>query len=130
VKERTGHGWPIVPDSMRDMLLRVTELYGKMPILITENGCSYYDDPPGLDGKVHDQGRVSYLKRYITSLHQAIEKGVDVKGYLAWSLMDNFEWSEGYKARFGLTYVDFKTLRRTIKDSGLFYAEVAKKNGL
>jgi beta-glucosidase len=129
VKERTDLGWPIYPDSMRDHLLKLTEMYGKMPIYISENGACYYDTV-GADGKDHDEARVNFYRRYITSLHQAIEKGVDIRGYFAWSFMDNFEWAEGYNARFGMIHVDFKTQKRTPKDSMLFYSEVVKNNGL
>ncbi|NLD99658.1 MAG: family 1 glycosylhydrolase, partial [Fibrobacter sp.] len=119
----------IYPDGFREMLLKVTAEYGKIPIYITENGASN-PDVISSDGNVHDQLRVDYYKGYLRALHQAISEGVDVRGYFAWSLLDNFEWEEGYSSRFGLVYVDFNTLKRTIKDSGIMYAKIIKDNGL
>ncbi len=128
IKERTDLGWPINPVSMRDVLLKFVKMYGNLPIYISENGACYYDKV-AKDGKIHDAARVSYYRRYLTYLHEAIQKKVDVRGYFAWSFMDNFEWSEGFEARFGIVHVDFKTQKRTLKDSGLFYSGVAKNNG-
>jgi beta-glucosidase len=128
--ERTDYDWIIHPQGIRDMLVEFTERYGKFPVYISENGASYFNETPGADGKVHDEKRAQYLKGYISACHEAIQKGVDLRGYYAWSLMDNFEWSAGYKPRFGIVHVDFKTLKRTIKDSGYFYAELARTNQL
>lgn len=124
----TDRGWIIYPDGLRDMLLRVTKEYGQVPIYIMENGASYPDEVSS-DGGVHDQERAAYFQGYLRALHEAIERGVNVKGYFAWSLMDNFEWEEGYASRFGIVHVDFATQKRTIKDSGHFLAQVAKANG-
>ena len=90
--------------------------------MITENGAAF-DDQPDADGYVDDTNtRVDYLRRHLTAVHQAIEAGADVRGYLAWSLMDNFEWAEGFVPRFGLAYVDYETQHRYIKDSGYWFA--------
>ena len=100
-----------------------------LPLMVTENGSAWYDPPHAIDGRIHDPMRVEYLKNHLKALHDAIGKGVDVRGYMAWSLLDNLEWSLGYSKRFGITHVNFQTQERTIKDSGLFYAEVIKSNG-
>lgn len=117
----TSFGWSVVPDSMRSVLERVSTDYGPAPVYITENGASY-DDYAGPDGKVHDPERVEYLQGYLDAVGQAIEAGVDVAGYFAWSLLDNFEWAEGYSKRFGLVFVDYATQRRIPKTSALWYA--------
>lgn len=126
---KTDRGWIIYPEGFRDMLLKVTNGYGKMPIYIMENGASN-PDILSSDGMVHDALRVDYYRGYIKAMHEAIQMGVDVRGYFAWSLMDNFEWEEGYSSRFGIVYVDFKTRKRIVKDSGIAYAEIIKNNGL
>ncbi len=100
----------------------------KTPIVITENGLSN-PDWVALDGKVHDPQRIDFTHRYLQNLKNAVSEGVDVKGYFHWSLMDNFEWAEGYKHRFGMVHVDFPTGKRTIKDSAYWYREVIKSNG-
>jgi beta-glucosidase len=111
------------------MLLNVKKLYGDIPIYVMENGASY-PDKISPDSKIHDQDRVNYYRIYIQSLHNAIQQGVDVRGYFAWSLMDNFEWEEGYSSRFGIVYIDFETQIRIVKDSGNFYTNVIAENGL
>lgn len=128
--EKTEYGWIINPNGIRDMLLETTQRYGKIPMFISENGASYFHEKPGNDGKVHDEARLQYLKGYISACHEAIRQGVDLKGYFVWSLMDNFEWSAGYRPRFGIVHIDFKTLKRTIKDSGYFYSQLASKNAI
>ena len=101
-----------------------------MPIEITENGAAY-NTAPDAHGQVHDSARIDYLRIHLLALAQAIADGVPVRAYHCWSLMDNFEWAEGYSQRFGLTYVDFaQQQRRTIKDSGHWYAGVAAANAL
>jgi beta-glucosidase len=122
-------GWNVYPDGFRDMLLKVTGRYGKLPIFIMENGAAY-PDRVAADGQIHDGERVEYYRQYLGALQEAIAAGVDVRGYFAWSLMDNFEWARGYDARFGLVYVDFETQQRTVKDSGKFYSRVIRENGL
>jgi beta-glucosidase len=119
---KTAFPAPIWPASIYQMIMRVHRDYGR-PIYITENGCSY-PDGPGADGRVHDDNRTSYLKGYIGQVGRALDEGADVRGYLLWSLMDNFEWAYGYSQRFGIVHVDFETLKRTVKDSGLWYRDM------
>ncbi|HXW83157.1 MAG TPA: GH1 family beta-glucosidase [Candidatus Binataceae bacterium] len=128
--ERNDFGWEVYPAALKEMVLRVTRDYGRPVIYITENGSSY-GDAPGPDGKVHDARRISFTRRYLAELHQSIQQGADVRGYFHWTLTDNFEWAEGLSAqRFGLVYCDFTTQQRTIKDSGRWYATVAKSNSV
>ncbi|MEV0320487.1 GH1 family beta-glucosidase [Streptomyces sp. NPDC050658] len=107
----TDFGWPVVPDALTELLTGFRDRYGDRlpPLVITENGCSY----EGLD----DQERIAYLDGHLRALHRALAAGVDVRGYFVWSLMDNFEWAEGYRQRFGLVHVDYDTLVRTPKAS-------------
>ncbi|MGV9772767.1 GH1 family beta-glucosidase [Streptosporangium sp. NPDC003464] len=114
----TAFGWPVVPDGLRELLTGLKARYGDAlpPVYITENGCSQ-PDVPGPDGVVDDQDRIAYLDGHIAAVHQARAEGVDVRGYYVWSLLDNFEWAEGYHQRFGLVHVDFATGRRTPKSS-------------
>ncbi|WP_326690463.1 GH1 family beta-glucosidase [Streptomyces sp. NBC_01795] len=111
-KERTGFGWAVVPEGLPETLRTFRERYGDRlpPVMITENGCAYPDP-------VHDRGRVDFLRAHLCALHEAVAEGIDVRGYFVWSLMDNFEWAEGYRQRFGLVHVDYGTLERTPKDS-------------
>jgi beta-glucosidase len=99
-----------------------------LPILITENGMANTDFVM-LDGKVHDPQRIDYIHRYLKHLKLAVEEGIPVIGYLYWSIMDNYEWAEGYDKRFGLIYVDYQTKERILKDSAYFYSDVIKNNG-
>jgi beta-glucosidase len=107
----TDFGWPVVPEALTELLVGFHERYGDRlpPVVITENGCSY----EGLD----DQERITFLDGHVRALHRAWEQGVDVRGYFVWSLLDNFEWAEGYARRFGLVHVDYDTLERTPKAS-------------
>ncbi|MFI6486261.1 GH1 family beta-glucosidase [Streptomyces sp. NPDC050564] len=107
----TDFGWPVVPEALTELLVGFHERYGDRlpPVVITENGCSY-------DG-IDDQERITFLDGHVRALHRALEQGVDVRGYFVWSLMDNFEWAEGYARRFGLVHVDYETLERTPKAS-------------
>ncbi|MEV7734801.1 GH1 family beta-glucosidase [Streptomyces sp. NPDC088921] len=116
----TDFGWPVVPEGLTELLTAFHERYGDRlpPVVITENGCSY----EGVD----DQDRIAYLDGHVRALHQAVEAGVDVRGYFVWSLMDNFEWAEGYARRFGLVHVDFETLARTPKASYAWYQELLR----
>jgi len=95
--------------------------------MITENGAAFDDEVR--DGVVQDDERIDYLRRHFTAAHRAMQRGVDLRGYMAWSLLDNLEWSLGYSKRFGITHVNFLTQERTIKDSGLLYADVIKTHG-
>ncbi len=119
--------WEITPRGMYYTPKFLYEKY-KLPILITENGMTNLDFV-SMDGKVHDPQRIDYMKRHLTELRRAAKDGVDVMGYLHWSLMDNFEWAEGYNERFGLIHVDYQTQKRTMKDSAYWYKEVIASNG-
>ena len=104
-----------------------SERYG-LPVMVTENGmCDA--DTVSEDGAVHDVKRVSYMKDYLRNLKRAVEEGYSVLGYQYWSLMDNFEWAEGYEPRFGIVYVDFRTQKRILKDSARYYMDVIRSNG-
>jgi beta-glucosidase len=120
----TAFGWPIVPAALRELLLLLRERYGPAlpPVYITENGCST-DDVMAPDGAVDDQPRIRYLDGHLRALHEAITAGVDVRGYLTWSLIDNFEWAEGYSQRFGIVHVNFATQQRTPKASFSWYRD-------
>jgi beta-glucosidase len=120
----TGLNWAVVPESLYWGPKLLFERYG-IPILITENGLSL-KDWISLDGKVHDSNRIDFLERYLIALKKASDDGVTVNGYFQWSLLDNFEWAEGYNERFGLVYVDFKTGERTPKDSYYWYRDTIK----
>ncbi len=124
---RTAMGWVIAPECLYWSARYMSERY-KLPLMITENGMANTDFVM-LDKQVHDPQRIDFLQRYLRCLKKAVEEGVDVIGYQYWSLLDNFEWTEGYEKRFGLIYVDYRTGERTIKDSAYFYAEVVKTNG-
>jgi beta-glucosidase len=125
---KTDFGWEAWPDALYDMVMRITRDYDHPVIEITENGCSYADGPDA-NGVIHDQRRIDYFRGYLTALARAIEDGADVRGYHAWTLLDNFEWSEGFAQRFGLTWVDFASGDRTLKESGRWYGRVAAANG-
>ena len=120
----------LAPDALYWKCRFYNERYGKgkLPLVVTENGfCS--GDWVGLDGKVHDGARIDYLHRYLRGLKRAASEGIPVGGYFQWSLMDNFEWAEGYKPRFGLVHVDYATQVRTLKDSAFWYRDVIENNG-
>ena len=121
----TDFGWPVVPDALREWLITLRARFRAAlpPIMITESGCSYATGPDE-NGVVDDQARIDYLDAHLRAVATAIERGVDVRGYYAWSLMDNFEWAEGYTQRFGLVHVDYETQVRTPKRSFEWYAEV------
>jgi len=129
----TAFGWPVVPAGLTEVLTLLHERYGEQlpPVYITENGCSV-DDRPGADGAIDDQPRIRYLDGHIRAVADAMTAGVDVRGYLTWSLLDNFEWAEGYQQRFGLVYVDFASRRRTPKASFGWYRDMiaAQRGGL
>lgn len=124
---KTGFGWEVWPKALYDMVMRITRDYNRPVIEITESGCSY-NNAPDASGAIHDSRRIEYHQGYLAALARSIVDGADVRGYHAWSLMDNFEWADGYSQRFGLAYVDFKTQQRTIKDSGRWYGKVAAAN--
>jgi beta-glucosidase len=124
--ERTDIGWPVYPEGFYNVLTHITERYGQVPIYITENGSCYNDEPE--NGRVKDDRRIKYLKQHLTALSQSIESGVNIKGYLTWSLLDNFEWAEGYSKRFGIVFVDYITLQRTKKDSFYWFKKTIDNN--
>jgi beta-glucosidase len=125
----TETGWEVCPEALTAVLLWVKEQYGDVPLYITENGAAFYDPPKPVDGRVDDPLRVHYYREHLRAAHAAIRQGVDLRGYFAWSLLDNFEWSLGYSKRFGLVHVDYETLRRTPKSSARFYTEVIRSGG-
>ena len=125
---RTDFGWEVWPDALYDMVMRITRDYEQPVIEITENGCSYADAPDAR-GVVNDVRRIDYFRGFLTALARAIDDGADVRGYHAWTLLDNFEWAEGFEQRFGLVYTDFETRERTLKESGRWYGQVAAENG-
>jgi beta-glucosidase len=126
---KTDMGWEVYPHGLYEIVTRITKDYKRLPIEITENGCAY-GDAPGKNGVDSDTRRIAYYRGYLRELSKAIKEGADVRGYHAWSLLDNFEWAEGYTKRFGLVYVDFKTQKRTVKESGKWYAKTAETNAL
>jgi beta-glucosidase len=121
---RTAFGWPVVPAGLTETLTTLRDRYPSLPpVYVTENGAAY-DDELGPDGAVHDKDRVSYLDGHLRAVRDAIDAGVDVRGYYCWSLLDNFEWAEGFSKRFGLVHMDFGTLARTPKDSYGWYRDL------
>jgi len=127
--DRTDEGTEIVPDAFRDLLLRLHREYPGVPVMVTENG-AIYGDSPTHDGRVHDVRRTRYLRAHVQAMAEALAAGVPLVGYTHWSLLDNFEWALGYRPRFGLVYVDFRTGERIVKDSALHYAEIVRTGGL
>ena len=127
--EYTEMGWEVHPPSLRTMLLRLTREYSPPPIYITENGAAFVDTISE-DGLVHDPRRVHYVREHLKELRLAIDQGAIVQGYFLWSLMDNFEWANGFSKRFGVIYVDYATQRRIVKDSGDWYSQVIARNGV
>lgn len=124
---KTSLDWPVTPECLYWGPRFLYERY-KTPIYITENGMGCHD-VISLDGKVHDPNRIDFLSRYLSELKKCTEDGTDIRGYFLWSLMDNFEWHSGYAERFGIIYVDYKSQRRMIKDSGYWYRQTIQENG-
>ena len=125
----TEAGLEIWPHGFYDLVMQISREYNNPVIEISENGCCYLDSPDD-SGRVPDQRRISFHQQYLAELARAIRDGARVRAYHAWSLVDNFEWADGFTQRYGMTYVDFRTLKRTIKDSGLWYGRVAASNRL
>lgn len=121
----TQMGWEVYPAGIMELLCRLKQEYGNMPIYITENGAAYADKI--VAGRVHDTNRQQYLEQHLRQIAAAVEAGVDVRGYFVWSLIDNFEWSFGYDKRFGLIHVDFQSQQRTIKDSGIWFRDLIRR---
>ncbi|MEO8580921.1 MAG: GH1 family beta-glucosidase, partial [Gemmatimonadales bacterium] len=115
---QTETHWEVYPPALTRILVWVTERYGKLPLYITENGAAFYDPPHTIDGRIDDPLRVEYYRHHLRAAHDAMQKGVNLRGYYAWSLLDNYEWSLGYSKRFGIVHVDYETQQRTIKASG------------
>lgn len=125
----TASGWAIEPGGLVETLLRLTTDYEAPPVHVHENGAAF-DDEPGEDGAVHDADRVAFLGDHLRAAEAAIAAGIDLRAFFVWSLLDNFEWAEGYSKRFGIVRVDFDTQRRTPKDSARWYAQVARTGEL
>ncbi len=123
----TSIGWEQRPESFTDLLLWLRDHCPGLPLVVAENGAAFEDEV--VDGRVHDAKRVRYFAEHIGAVHEAIERGADIRGYMAWSLLDNFEWALGYTQRFGLVHVDFETQERVLKDSARFFAKVVAENG-
>ena len=117
--ELTEMDWEIYPQGLTELLLRLQRDYPVPPLFITENGGAFKD--PVVNGQVHDADRTHYLRTHIEAVHQAMRQGVNMRGYMVWSLMDNFEWASGYAKRFGIVHVDYATQARTLKDSARWY---------
>ncbi|MGH8713469.1 MAG: GH1 family beta-glucosidase [Casimicrobiaceae bacterium] len=125
----TETGWEVYAQGLTDILLWVSERYGNPALYITENGAAFFDPPTAEGDRVADPLRVDYLRKHIAAAHAAIVAGVDLRGYFAWSLLDNFEWAHGYSKRFGIVHVDFETQKRTPKDSARLYAKIVASRG-
>jgi beta-glucosidase len=127
--EKTAMGWPVDPEGLTEMLVRIREEYADIPLYVTENGRAVHDyvDP---EGDVDDEERISYLDAHFRAAREAMDRGADLRGYMVWSFLDNFEWAEGYSKRFGLIFVDYGTQRRIPKASARWYSEVIGRNGL
>jgi beta-glucosidase len=122
-------GWPVEPEGLTEILVRIRDEYANLPIYVTENGRAVddYIDP---EGRVNDEERISYLESHFRAVLDAMERGVDLRGYMLWSFLDNFEWAEGYSKRFGIVFVEYGTQRRVPKASAHWYSEVIRRNGL
>jgi len=126
--EKTDIGWTIFPQGFYDILVRMAHETGHLPIEITENGASFNTEPDA-HGNIRDHARIEFLRSHLSSVAQAIVDGVPIRAFHHWTLLDNFEWAEGYSQRFGLVHVDFaRNQKRTVKDSGRWYARVAAAN--
>jgi beta-glucosidase len=125
----TDMNWQIEPAALTRLLERIHRDYDGIPLMVTENGAAY-PDGPSADGGVHDTNRIEYLDGHLRACHDAISHGVDLRGYFVWSLLDNFEWAEGYAKRFGIVHVDYATQQRVAKDSARWYQDVIRRGGL
>lgn len=125
----TEMGWEIYPDGLYEVLMRFRTEYGNPLLYVTENGAAFEDNVTR-SGEVQDDDRIAYLRDHIASAYQALRDGVNLKGYFTWTLMDNFEWAEGYSKRFGLVYIDRQTLKRTPKKSFRWYKNIIANNGI
>jgi beta-glucosidase len=121
-KNTTAMGWEICPQALYDLVLRLRREYTHVPIYVTENGAAF-DDVLTKGKRVHDSERIDYIKGHLRKIAEANEQGADIRGYYLWSLLDNFEWANGYSKRFGIVHVDFRTQERSLKDSALWYRD-------
>ena len=121
----TAMGWNIAPEGLEELLVSLSQQFPFLPLVITENGAAFDDEV--VHGRVHDEKRTDYLRRHFVAAHRAIARGVDLRGYLVWSLLDNFEWGYGFSKRFGIVHVDYDSLERTPKDSAFWLAELIRE---
>ena len=122
-------GWEVFPQGLTDLLVWFKRTYGDLPVYITENGAAFFDPPVAEGGRIRDPLRVDYLHKHLRAIHDAISAGVDVRGYMVWSLLDNLEWSLGYSKRFGIVHVNYGTQERTPKDSARWYSRLIASHG-
>jgi beta-glucosidase len=120
----TETGWEVFPQGLTDTLVWIKQRYGDIPQYVTENGAAFFDPPVAEGERIDDPLRVDYLRKHIAAVAEARRQGVDLRGYFAWSLLDNLEWSLGYSKRFGIVHVDFESQARTPKASARYYADV------
>jgi beta-glucosidase len=125
----TENGWEVFPRGLTDVLVWVRDRYSNPPLYVTENGAAFYDPPVAWTDPLPDPLRVDYFRQHLRAVHDAIDAGCDVRGYFAWSLLDNLEWSLGFSRRFGIVHVDFESQRRTPKVSAQFYSQVIATHG-
>jgi beta-glucosidase len=128
---RTAMDWEIYPPILRDLLARIARDYPGIDLYITENGAAF-DDEIRLEGnetRIHDEQRLGYIRDHLRAAHELFALGVPFKGYFVWSFLDNFEWAFGYAKRFGIVHVDFKSQKRSLKDSALWYKNLIGRNG-
>jgi len=123
----TAMGWPIDASGLTEELIRLRDRFGNPELYVTENGACY-DDPLAQNGIVQDNDRIAYLRDHLAAAGDAVASGVKLRGYFVWSLLDNFEWAEGYSRRFGVVYVDYKTLNRIPKESYYWLAKFIKNH--
>ncbi|HCT77046.1 MAG TPA: beta-glucosidase [Micromonosporaceae bacterium] len=124
----TDMDWPIDPSGLEEILLRIKRDYGDLPLYITENGAAFPDRV--VDGQINDADRIDFLHAHLAAAHQALAKGANLRGYFLWSLLDNFEWAQGYSKRFGIIHVDYKTQQRILKQSAHWYRDVIAAGGI
>ena len=123
-EKTTEMGWEVYPEGIYQILKQFAAYKNLPPIIITENGAAFEDVVQ--NGRIHDQKRVQFYQEYLKNVLRAKREGIDIRGYFAWSFMDNFEWAEGYGPRFGLVHVDYASQKRTLKDSGLWFQDFLK----
>ena len=130
--EVTEMGWPVMPDGLRELLVRLHRQYHMPALFVTENGAAFADEVvgAGADRRVHDERRIAYLREHFAAARRALSEGVPLRGYFVWSLMDNFEWAFGYTKRFGIVYVDYQTQERILKDSARYFQQVIASNAV